>query len=58
MSIDFDAGPAVGALADRTAAFVRDVVVAAEPRDRGDRGEHGLDSRLRAKRVLHQRAAS
>ena len=44
MTIDFDLGPELRALADRTTTFVRDVVVAAESRDRG---QHGLDSALR-----------
>jgi acyl-CoA dehydrogenase len=45
VTIDFDPGPELGALADRTEAFIRDVVIAAEPRDHG---AHGLDSALRA----------
>ena len=45
MSIDFDPGPERTALADRTAAFVRDVAIPAEPRDLGQRG---LDGALRA----------
>jgi acyl-CoA dehydrogenase len=45
VSIDFDPGLELRALAERTTAFVRDVVIAAEPRDRG---EHGLDGALRA----------
>ena len=44
MTIDFDLGPELRALADRTTTFVRDVVIAAESRDRG---QHGLDSALR-----------
>jgi len=44
VTIDFDLGPELRALADRTTTFVRDVVVAAESRDRG---QHGLDSALR-----------
>ena len=45
MSIDFDPGPELRALADRTTAFIRDEVIPAEPRDNG---EHGLDGGLRA----------
>jgi len=44
VTIDFDLGPELRALADRTTTFVRDVVIAAESRDRG---QHGLDSALR-----------
>jgi acyl-CoA dehydrogenase len=45
MSIDFDPGLELRDLRDRTAAFVRDVVIGAEARDLG---EHGLDGALRA----------
>ncbi len=45
MSFDFDPGPELRRLRDRTAVFIRDVVIPAEPRDRG---EHGLDGALRA----------
>jgi acyl-CoA dehydrogenase len=44
MSIDFDPGPELGELRDRTAAFIRDVVIAREPEDRS---EHGLANALR-----------
>lgn len=46
--------PEVAALAARTAAFVRDVVIPAEPRDRS---EHGLDEALRAELQAAARAA-
>ena len=54
MSIDFDPGPQLRALAERTTAFVRNVVIAAEPRDRG---EHGLDGALRAELQQAAKAA-
>jgi acyl-CoA dehydrogenase len=43
--IDFSLGPELTELQERTRAFVRDVVIPAEPRDRS---EHGLDDALRA----------
>jgi acyl-CoA dehydrogenase len=45
MSINFDLGPELRDLRDRTAAFIGGVVISAEPRDHG---EHGLDGTLRA----------
>ncbi len=45
MTIDLDPGPELTALAERTAAFVADVVIPAEPRDVG---RHGLEADLRA----------
>jgi acyl-CoA dehydrogenase len=54
VSIDFDTGPELRALADRTAGFVSNVVIAAEPRDRG---EHGLDGGLRAELQQAAKAA-
>jgi acyl-CoA dehydrogenase len=54
VSIDFDPGPELRALAERTREFVSDVVIAAEPRDRG---VHGLDSGLRAELQQAAKAA-
>ena len=47
--IDFEVPTEVAELAARTAAFVRDVVIPAEERDRS---EHGLDDALRAELQL------
>jgi acyl-CoA dehydrogenase len=49
--IDFSVPDDAGELRDRVAAFVRDVVIPAEPRDHG---AHGLDQELR--RELQERA--
>ena len=49
-----EASDAVAELAARTAAFVRDVVIPAEPRDRS---EHGVDDALRAELQDAARAA-
>src|SRR5206468_8847952 len=44
MVIDFEVDSEVAGIRDRVRAFVRDVVIPAEPRDRS---EHGLDDGLR-----------
>jgi acyl-CoA dehydrogenase len=54
MSIDFDPGPELQSLADRTTAFVAEVAIPAEPRDRG---QHGLDADLRAELQQAAKAA-
>jgi acyl-CoA dehydrogenase len=54
VTIDFDPGPELSALRDRTASFVRDLVIPAEPRDRS---EHGLDRALRAELQQSAKAA-
>jgi acyl-CoA dehydrogenase len=52
--IDFTLEPEVEALRDRVRAFVADVVIPAEPRDRS---EHGLDDGLLAELQEGARAA-
>ncbi len=52
--IDFELDPAVAALRDRVQAFVRDVAIPAEARDRS---LHGLDEGLRAELQEAARAA-
>lgn len=62
--IDFSLEPEVAELRDRVAAFVREVVITAEPRDRvvitaepRDRSSHGLDEQLRRELQQGARAA-
>jgi len=52
--IDFTLDPELDELRERTAAFVRDVVIGAEPRDVG---AHGLDEGLRAELQAAARSA-
>ena len=52
--IDFTIPAAVQALQERTAAFIRETVIPAEPRDRG---AHGLDPALRDELQQAARAA-
>jgi acyl-CoA dehydrogenase len=54
VTIDFDPGPELCELRDRTATFIRDVVIMAESRDQGT---HGLDARLRAELQRAAKAA-
>jgi acyl-CoA dehydrogenase len=54
MTLDFTIDPAVRDLAERVRVFVRDVAIAAEPRDRS---VHGLDDVLRAELQDAARAA-
>ena len=52
--IDFAVEPELAQLRDRVRAFVADIVIPAEPRDRS---EHGLDEKLRAELQEAARAA-
>jgi acyl-CoA dehydrogenase len=52
--IEFELAPEVADLRDRTAAFVRDVVIPSEPRDHGG---HGLDEHLREELQAAAKAA-
>lgn len=54
MSIHFDLGPELRDLRDRTTAFIRGVVIPAEPRDHSN---HGLDGTLRAELQQAAKAA-
>jgi acyl-CoA dehydrogenase len=54
MSIDFSLPLVLADLRDRTAAFIRDVVI---PHEGEDRGEHGIDPDLRARLQREAKAA-